>query len=243
MQLSCQCSVVHIALTSERWCAHTVFRSVFGQWDILANNKIGSYISCNKAYYEMESVGPKEVRQLLSDGCKSNGRISILFLKVITFTFWCFSCASGNAADCWGRWAAPLWPEWQSPFLGFNVLLLFSGKFGGKPPWMVYFNLWLLLHHVWLWRSKQNVPFTSSWQKFIRVVTNMPFLTLDFTGFFCYFERFKFELSNLNSYPVPNLIYPAEDKSTVSCHLSSKALEIVQKGFKQLQELLYSFLC
>lgn len=44
----------------------------------------------------------------------------------------------------------------------------------------------------------------------------MPFLTLNFTGFFCYFERFKFELSNLYSYPMPNLIYPAEDKSTAS---------------------------
>lgn len=44
----------------------------------------------------------------------------------------------------------------------------------------------------------------------------MAFLTLNFTGFFCYLERFKFELSNLYSYPMPNLIYPAEDKSTAS---------------------------
>lgn len=53
----------------------------------------------------------------------------------------------------------------------------------------------------------------------------------------------KFELTNLHSYTMPNLIYPAEDESTASCHLSSKALKIVQEGFKQLQEWLYSFLC
>lgn len=30
---------------------------------------------------------------------------------------------------------------------------------------------------------------------------------------------------------MPNLIYPAEDESTASCHLKSKALKIVQEGF------------
>ena len=51
------------------------------------NSKIGSYISCNEAYYEVDSVGPKAVSQLLSHGCQSNGRVSVLVLKVFAVTF------------------------------------------------------------------------------------------------------------------------------------------------------------
>lgn len=97
------------------------------------NSKIGSYISCNEAYYEVESVGPKAVSQLLSHGCQSNGRVSVLVLKYLRLLsdVSLVHLVKLQAVEADGP---PLWSEWQSSFLGFNILLLFSEKFGGKPP-------------------------------------------------------------------------------------------------------------
>lgn len=94
--------IVCIALTSERWCAHTVVRSVFSQYLWIA--KLAAILAVMK----VESVGPKAVSQLLSHGCQSNGWVSVLVLKVFEVTFWCFSCASSKAAGCWSRWTTTL---------------------------------------------------------------------------------------------------------------------------------------